>query len=153
MRSVWHVQVTAQEPIWTLFAVCALGLACPGDHPEANLDAICCVCARLERYLTYPRSVRHPGSHPGRHFGGHLGGHSGSLFGDPIFRHFHTPPKSVDFLLKFILEIIIFGLRASRDPFGHLWGGVPGHLPGDPCLLYTSPSPRDRQKSRMPSSA
>ena len=26
-----------------------------------------------------------------------------------------------------------------------------GHIP--PCLLYTSPSPRDRQKSRMPSSA
>ena len=25
-----------------------------------------------------------------------------------------------------------------------------GHIP---CLLYTSPSPRDRQKSRMPSSA
>ena len=24
---------------------------------------------------------------------------------------------------------------------------------GDDCLLYTSPSPRDRQKSRMPSSA
>ena len=24
---------------------------------------------------------------------------------------------------------------------------------GMPCLLYTSPSPRDRQKSRMPSSA
>ena len=26
------------------------------------------------------------------------------------------------------------------------------HIP-DTCLLYTSPSPRDRQKSRMPSSA
>ena len=26
-------------------------------------------------------------------------------------------------------------------------------LLGDVCLLYTSPSPRDRQKSRMPSSA
>ena len=26
-------------------------------------------------------------------------------------------------------------------------------LAGRPCLLYTSPSPRDRQKSRMPSSA
>ena len=24
---------------------------------------------------------------------------------------------------------------------------------GEVCLLYTSPSPRDRQKSRMPSSA
>ena len=28
--------------------------------------------------------------------------------------------------------------------------GIRGLLP---CLLYTSPSPRDRQKSRMPSSA
>ena len=27
------------------------------------------------------------------------------------------------------------------------------NLRGDICLLYTSPSPRDRQKSRMPSSA
>ena len=39
-------------------------------------------------------------------------------------------------------------------------GHAHGHLEyleevGDPgtCLLYTSPSPRDRQKSRMPSSA
>src|SRR5678810_1107516 len=28
-----------------------------------------------------------------------------------------------------------------------------GHIPYTDCLLYTSPSPRDRQKSRMPSSA
>ena len=28
-----------------------------------------------------------------------------------------------------------------------------GSYPPDSCLLYTSPSPRDRQKSRMPSSA
>ena len=38
--------------------------------------------------------------------------------------------------------------------------GQIGHVDGtlvdgglDVCLLYTSPSPRDRQKSRMPSSA
>ena len=30
---------------------------------------------------------------------------------------------------------------------------VIGKTPFDLCLLYTSPSPRDRQKSRMPSSA
>ena len=30
---------------------------------------------------------------------------------------------------------------------------VKGIKPNDDCLLYTSPSPRDRQKSRMPSSA
>src|SRR5678810_1323875 len=34
---------------------------------------------------------------------------------------------------------------ATRDSVHSLWS--------DPCLLYTSPSPRDRQKSRMPSSA
>ena len=28
-----------------------------------------------------------------------------------------------------------------------------GEVPINGCLLYTSPSPRDRQKSRMPSSA
>ena len=36
-------------------------------------------------------------------------------------------------------------------------GDVPHQQQGPgrkgPCLLYTSPSPRDRQKSRMPSSA
>ena len=33
--------------------------------------------------------------------------------------------------------------------------GMPGihHVIARTCLLYTSPSPRDRQKSRMPSSA
>ena len=30
---------------------------------------------------------------------------------------------------------------------------VVGHGAARACLLYTSPSPRDRQKSRMPSSA
>ena len=35
------------------------------------------------------------------------------------------------------------------------WSGVPLQFPRiqGGCLLYTSPSPRDRQKSRMPSSA
>ena len=31
--------------------------------------------------------------------------------------------------------------------------GSAAETDGDSCLLYTSPSPRDRQKSRMPSSA
>ena len=32
-------------------------------------------------------------------------------------------------------------------------GGVSPPAPGEGCLLYTSPSPRDRTRSRMPSSA
>jgi sensor histidine kinase regulating citrate/malate metabolism len=35
--------------------------------------------------------------------------------------------------------------KRAREYFD-AWEGIP-------CLLYTSPSPRDRQKSRMPSSA
>ena len=34
-----------------------------------------------------------------------------------------------------------------------LWGKLLINAVINPCLLYTSPSPRDRQKSRMPSSA
>ena len=35
----------------------------------------------------------------------------------------------------------------SEPVLGNMWANI------NPCLLYTSPSPRDRQKSRMPSSA
>ena len=38
------------------------------------------------------------------------------------------------------------GLQQKHNP-------TTGRLLLKPCLLYTSPSPRDRQKSRMPSSA
>ena len=41
-----------------------------------------------------------------------------------------------------------FGSENSEDYIA----GFPPH-PHRGCLLYTSPSPRDRQKSRMPSSA
>ena len=43
---------------------------------------------------------------------------------------------------------IVIGTRGSGKSF---WSSVLGQV--DTCLLYTSPSPRDRQKSRMPSSA
>ena len=36
---------------------------------------------------------------------------------------------------------------------GHIYGIIGRNGSGKSCLLYTSPSPRDRQKSRMPSSA
>ena len=52
----------------------------------------------------------------------------------PAFHHFvhQAIGQQASWLLQFMLATIVL-----------LW----------PCLLYTSPSPRDRQKSRMPSSA
>ena len=48
------------------------------------------------------------------------------------------------------------GATVTRDDDG-TWRvngvGTGGFMEPDRCLLYTSPSPRDRQKSRMPSSA
>ena len=43
---------------------------------------------------------------------------------------------------------IVFGIIVSS-----MWAGVISMILHIICLLYTSPSPRDRQKSRMPSSA
>ena len=47
----------------------------------------------------------------------------------------------------------IFGQESLDVRSGHALGGVFGVKLRNTCLLYTSPSPRDRQKSRMPSSA
>ena len=53
-------------------------------------------------------------------------------------------------------------LLVTRDLLAALWKAIrdfePDYLfcppvPSDPCLLYTSPSPRDLSTSRMPSSA
>ena len=49
-----------------------------------------------------------------------------------------------------LVERLIIALLSD----GHvLVEGAPGLAKTKACLLYTSPSPRDRQKSRMPSSA
>ena len=52
------------------------------------------------------------------------------------------------------MDIFIAG-KNEIDGFASTWVVSMGHLMGvfKDCLLYTSPSPRDRQKSRMPSSA
>ena len=48
-------------------------------------------------------------------------------------------------------EVVYFDQERYSNPANSIRGGIPVLFPI--CLLYTSPSPRDRQKSRMPSSA
>ena len=48
------------------------------------------------------------------------------------------------------------GLELQMDAVGNQFGIAPGGgllLGSHTCLLYTSPSPRDKRQSRMPSSA
>ena len=42
---------------------------------------------------------------------------------------------------------------SAHTVYPHKTGGYVQPVTKTACLLYTSPSPRDRQKSRMPSSA
>ena len=53
--------------------------------------------------------------------------------------------SSADFDVVLLTPLVVYHeLRASTD--------IP-HTTSKDCLLYTSPSPRDRTRSRMPSSA
>ena len=58
-----------------------------------------------------------------------------------VFIHFSFKPltyKTISGVLKRDTNTIVQRVKRNEDYF---------------CLLYTSPSPRDRQRSRMPSSA
>ena len=51
-------------------------------------------------------------------------------------------------------KLIVYGKNASgKSNLGLALFDIVSHMTTNNCLLYTSPSPRDRQKSRMPSSA
>ena len=59
-----------------------------------------------------------------------------------FFKQF--PTQSYDFNMDGVLQNVVDIYRSVR---------VEGSSMDNACLLYTSPSPRDRTRSRMPSSA
>src|SRR5665213_867441 len=54
----------------------------------------------------------------------------------------NMPPEQVEVWTPALEQKLTSEFNAFHD-----------HIHAETCLLYTSPSPRDRQKSRMPSSA
>ena len=74
---------------------------------------------------------------------------------DSLYQHSSVPLAITPLVTPQLEQQGLF--HRERDPkqstaFSFTRFLVP-HLMGYHCLLYTSPSPRDRQKSRMPSSA
>ena len=59
------------------------------------------------------------------------------------------------FLLSGINSAVAQEQAADSNPRADYWRAVKGGVGGysSICLLYTSPSPRDKRQSRMPSSA
>ena len=79
--------------------------------------------------------------------------HSQNFFGileryNPLTGTFFTPVGEMGHALHELHEVS--GLVMGDSPYEEY---VPTSEELHLCLLYTSPSPRDRQKSRMPSSA
>ena len=61
--------------------------------------------------------------------------------------------KDTDLILMCYTPVTRRVIEAAKKLKGIVKYGVGIDAIDIPCLLYTSPSPRDRQKSRMPSSA
>ena len=81
-----------------------------------------------------------------------------AVYAAPYFNDRSSGPE--DGMEKSYAEIVRLLGKMGRTSEGFVFKGSRGYLPdgetpveSEACLLYTSPSPRDRQKSRMPSSA
>ena len=62
-----------------------------------------------------------------------------------VDRNVRTRVGEIDLVAKEGKTLVFVEVKTRRD--------LENAPPPQACLLYTSPSPRDRQKSRMPSSA
>ena len=66
-----------------------------------------------------------------------------------LVNQLNMPLVEVSLVIQKHLSQLMHTLQQHLDATGQ----TVGERVHSPCLLYTSPSPRDRQKSRMPSSA
>ena len=65
-----------------------------------------------------------------------------------VVRNFNPQSASPNWMRRRLTRAGMRGISLAVDVTNYVMLDL-----GQPCLLYTSPSPRDRQKSRMPSSA
>ena len=65
----------------------------------------------------------------------------------------NTTVGSLDSNTKKIIEKITKAKKEKSNVICFPELSITGYPPEDLCLLYTSPSPRDKRQSRMPSSA
>ena len=151
---LWHGErLTALQ--WTGMAMACSGLFFllrPGAASSPNLTGAVLMCLSGMGWALYSLRGRHTES-PALATAGNFTKASVYVVGISIPLLLVLPeefPSTKGIVLAIISGAITSGLGYT------LWYKVLPHLPATRasiCLLYTSPSPRDRQKSRMPSSA
>ena len=64
-------------------------------------------------------------------------------------------PSPMELIIILAIVLLIFGGKRLKNIGSDLGGAIKGFKSTmkETCLLYTSPSPRDKRQSRMPSSA
>ena len=88
----------------------------------------------------------------GRSFGGDSKG--GTENDGYLFEYDYVKEYRFNYMGSNLDEYKIFNPKThEKDAAAKIWGPIEDMIQAVNCLLYTSPSPRDRQKSRMPSSA
>ena len=80
---------------------------------------------------------------------------------NPRYDEDSLPPLGLGYIATYLrengIDVTVIDAIAAKTPLQELIDYLDKEQPDfigiNICLLYTSPSPRDRQKSRMPSSA
>ena len=81
-----------------------------------------------------------------------LASFEGGFVGNPHYWDIFAGGPKRDEQIEDLIDQIRDMARAGVPAYGYNWMPL-GWVRSDPCLLYTSPSPRDLSTSRMPSSA
>ena len=76
-----------------------------------------------------------------------------ALTGETMLLNMGPQHPSTHGVLRLLLELDGEIVVNCIPDIGYLHTGIEKNMEAKTCLLYTSPSPRDRTRSRMPSSA
>ena len=113
------------------------------DQVYAHQNEFSLIMADSIREPAVAQTLREPGQHSRRHLVGLVLDHLDSLTVYAGFRRALKESGQAD-----VMDAVDRALEQENRYMGYVRRGI-----CTCCLLYTSPSPRDRQKSRMPSSA
>ena len=129
----------------------------PGDTRQQIWDVLNYARAVNPTYANFNIVTPYPGTEFFNEVQDQIGDHDYSKYSvyQPVMKYENLTSAEVAEMHGKCFEKFYFRGRYLKENGLLLWPQLRRFLPGTAlsCLLYTSPSPRDRTRSRMPSSA